>query len=92
MAAKVRHHCERCGLEAVLERAGRFRDEDFLEIWHDLMEVEHALKLLRREHARLELRYFKVLFALEHAEAAIGFEQALREAEGRIKQEESCPF
>lgn len=40
MRPKVRHECERCGLIAVLERAGRFRDEDFLELLHDYFDLE----------------------------------------------------
>lgn len=44
MVAKVRHACERCGLEAVLERAGRFRDEDVYEIHQDYYALEAELR------------------------------------------------
>ena len=40
MPPKLRHACERCGLEAVFERAGRFRDEDY----HGLLQEHFALE------------------------------------------------
>lgn len=40
MAVKLRHVCERCGLIAEFERAGRFRDEDYLELLHERWALE----------------------------------------------------
>lgn len=37
---KLRHECERCGLAAEFERAGRFRDADYQELWQDYMRLE----------------------------------------------------
>lgn len=47
MVAKVRHQCERCGLEAVLERAGRFRDEDYHELLQDYFALERGAGVYR---------------------------------------------
>lgn len=40
MPTKLRHECERCGLAAEFERVGRFRDEDYQELWRDYMRLE----------------------------------------------------
>lgn len=41
MPPKLRHQCERCGLVADFERAGRFRDQDFYELLQEYFELEH---------------------------------------------------
>lgn len=84
MVAKIRHQCERCGLEAVLERAGRFRDDDYYEMFQEHMELDAAHRQLITEHARLLLRFSKAMFSLEHANAAIEFDRVAHEAEQRI--------
>ena len=38
---KLRVDCERCGLTAHVERAGRFRDEDFYELLQEYFALEH---------------------------------------------------
>ena len=43
---KLRHECERCGLIAELERAGRFRDDDYIELLHDYFDLERELNLM----------------------------------------------
>lgn len=48
MPPKLRHACERCGLEAVFERAGRFRDEDFVELLHEYFALEQQLDFAHR--------------------------------------------
>ena len=45
MPPKLRHECERCGLVAELERAGRYRDADYLELFHEYMALEQDLKI-----------------------------------------------
>jgi hypothetical protein len=40
VAYKLRHECERCGLAAEFERAGRFRDPDFYELLHEYFALE----------------------------------------------------
>ena len=68
MRPKLRHACERCGLEAVFERAGRFSDEDYLELLHEYFALEHdhqltlaALSGARagRDMAKARLHYLK---------------------------------
>jgi hypothetical protein len=46
--------CDRCGLEHTVERAGRYADQDFLELWHEHMELEAEYKAQRTELARAE--------------------------------------
>jgi hypothetical protein len=46
--------CDRCGLEHTVERAGRYADQDFLELWHEHMELEAEYKAQRTALARAE--------------------------------------
>ena len=46
MAKKLRHECERCGLAAEFERVGKFRDDDFLELWHEYHHLDVLYKQL----------------------------------------------
>lgn len=46
MAKKLRHECERCGLAAEFERAGRFRDEDYRELFQEYQQLDFLYKLL----------------------------------------------
>ena len=41
--------CERCGLQHTVVRAGRYRDEDFLELWHEHMALQALYKRKVRE-------------------------------------------
>lgn len=47
MAAKLRHECERCGLVATIERAGRFRDQDFYELLQEHFALEQHAQTYR---------------------------------------------
>lgn len=57
MAAKFHHECERCGQIALLERVGRFRDDDYNELWQEWVQADAALKSalanLQQQTARL---------------------------------------
>lgn len=44
------YRCERCGMEASLERTGRFNDDDFYEVFHERMDFEARLRERSREH------------------------------------------
>lgn len=71
MRAKLRHECERCGLIAEFERAGRFTDDDFYEVFHERMDLEARL----RERARSLHETAKRLF-WEESEACFWENQA----------------
>lgn len=47
MAYKLRYECQRCGDVALLERAGRFRDEDFYELHQEYMALEQHAQTYR---------------------------------------------
>lgn len=36
--------CERCGAQQHVERAGRYRDEDYLELWHEYADLRAAYR------------------------------------------------
>lgn len=64
--------CPRCGQEQSVERASRFREEDYYELWHEYAELEQEH---RREVARLEQALNEALtdvhrlkFLVEHLE------------------------
>ncbi len=80
MAPKIRAACERCGLEAVFERAGRFRDGDFIELLHDYFALEQELKYENACRRMLAERIAQLV-----AERAARVEHVDQDAEG-------CPF
>lgn len=71
MPPKLRHECERCGLVAEFERAGRFRDEDFHEVFQERLEFEARLRQRTREHRDLAAKLF-----IESSETAFWLNQA----------------
>ena len=89
MPPKLRHACERCGLEAVYERASRFRDEDHHELLHEYLELEQSLRQAQALRHYAETR-------LERARERIGQLQALVNAapdpEPEIEAAEELPF
>lgn len=50
---QIRVDCPQCGHQQAVDRAGRFRDGDFYELWHERCELEARIKELERENARL---------------------------------------
>lgn len=50
MPPKLRHECERCGLVAEIERAGRYRDDDFLEVLQERFDYEERAKSYAKAH------------------------------------------
>lgn len=93
MAYKLRHECERCGLAAEFERAGRFRDEDFYELLQDYFALEHSLALWRERHSSLSKEYWALMdqFIALDVER---YQRILDEAIARSvdEQTESDPF
>lgn len=63
-----------------VERAGRFRDEDFLETWHDWCELEQAYRELLREFRRMEMRWSDTRYQLQAAETLAAGWRAYAEA------------
>jgi hypothetical protein len=63
VAYKLRHECERCGLAAEFERAGRFRDQDFYELLHEYfaLEQEFARQANKLSAARTRIEQLREL-------------------------------
>ncbi len=51
------HVCERCGLQHIIKRAGRYPDDLFLEVWHERFQLEAEVKALRRALLREQLAH-----------------------------------
>lgn len=81
MVAKVRHECERCGQEAVLERAGRYRDEDYVELFRAHMELEQAMRGVQAIRQRTEHELARAREEIESLRALIP-----------QPEPEGCPF
>lgn len=90
MPPKYRHECERCGLVAEIERAGRFRDEDFQEVLHELFDEqrEHQLTICALWGARAARDRFKA--QRDALEAKLHW-LANRELDLELENE-GCPF
>lgn len=43
-------YCPRCGHDCTEQRHSRFRDEDFIEVFHERMEYEVATRTYARAH------------------------------------------
>lgn len=88
---KVRHQCERCGLEAVLERAGRFRDEDFYELLQDYFALE---RILGKEQAMRHLAESRLAMARSRIDQLRELVNTLPDPVPEIDfvDEEACPF
>ena len=86
--------CERCGHQHTVERAGRFRDEDFYELFHDYSDLEAESK---RVIARLELELAKALRDAQEWRWLADNWQFLADLHGdqteaRQAEESECPF
>ena len=85
MPPKLRHACERCGLEVVLERAGRFRDEDFYELLHEYFALERQL-------ADVTGRYLAACERIEQLRELVNMlPDPVPEVEAQDEESE-CPF
>lgn len=92
MRHKVRHECERCGLVAELERAGRFRDEDVYEIHQDYYALEAELRQMR---ALRHLAETRLAAARERIDQLRELVNSLPDPVPEIEfvaDEEECPF
>lgn len=45
------HQCQRCGAQETLHAVGRWTDADYLELWHERMEIERRLREAQRQAA-----------------------------------------
>jgi hypothetical protein len=73
----LEHTCECCGALSLIERAGRFRDDDFVELLHDYLDLEREYRTAK---ARLEHEIDKLRWLLEDRTATADRWQALAEA------------
>lgn len=50
--------CQRCGNEQTVERAGRYRDEDYYDLWADYMrlEAQHRQDVAQLSHKLSQAR------------------------------------
>ena len=93
MRAKVRHECERCGLVAELERAGRFGDVSYLELLQDYFDIEWQW---RQDRARRHLAETQLAMAYERIDQLRALVNELPDpvpdVEFVAEDEEGCPF
>lgn len=93
MRPKVRHECERCGLEAVLERAGRFRDEDFYELLQDYFALEIELRQAQALRHLAETRLARARERIDQLRELVNMlPDPVPEIEAIDADEEGCPF
>lgn len=71
MPPKLRHECERCGLVAEIERAGRYRDEDYLELFRAHMELDQAMRGVQALRHNAEARLKAALLKIADLEALV---------------------
>lgn len=69
MAVKLKVSCERCGLEHTVERASRFSEQDYYELWHDYMNAEADLAKMHEKLAEALADIERLRFLIERLEA-----------------------
>jgi len=74
MRKKLEHTCERCGHQTMIPRAGRFNDDDYIELLHEHLELEDVH---RRELARLQQEIAKLRWLIDDLTASSDRWQAL---------------
>ena len=66
MAQSFVVECHRCGNQQPTPRAGHYSEADYLELWHEFMDLEARLKV---EHGEFEHRLTMIETALVNARA-----------------------